>query len=247
MAATPVLMLLNERLIQPRFGTTTRPRDADVIDEENRVIIAGHGRFGQITGRLLRAKGVRTTVLEYDPDQVELLRRFGYKVFYGDASRLELLRAAGAETAELLVLAMDDPDKTMELVETARKHVPHLRVLARARGRTDAYRLVDAGVDHVYRETFESSLAMGVDALRLLGFPGHLAHRAGRTFRRYDEAALRDLASARHDQKALIRQARERMALLEETLRGELEERPLAEDAAWDPESLREEIRAHAS
>ncbi|MBW1877770.1 MAG: cation:proton antiporter [Deltaproteobacteria bacterium] len=245
MAATPLLMLLNERLIQPRFGTTETPRKADLIDEENRVIIAGHGRFGQIVGRLLRAKGVRTTVLEYDSDQVEMLRRFGYKVFYGDASRPELLRAAGAETADLLVLAIDDPEKIRELVETVRKHFPRMTLLARAKGRRDAYRLIDAGVDHVYRETLDSSLAMGVDALRLLGFPGHLAYRSGRTFRRHDEEALRELASSRHDQKELIRESRERMALLEETLRGELEERPLHEDAAWDPESLREEIRAH--
>jgi hypothetical protein len=91
----------------------------------------------------------------------------------------------------------------------------------------------------------DSALAMGVDALRLLGFPGHLAHRAGRTFRRHDEAALRELASAHHDQQVLIRASREHVTLLEETLRGELEARPLAEDAAWDPESLREEIRAH--
>jgi monovalent cation:proton antiporter-2 (CPA2) family protein len=245
MAATPLLMMLNERLIQPRFGTTETPRKADLIDEENRVIIAGHGRFGQIVGRLLRAKGVRTTVLEYDSDQVEMLRRFGVKVFYGDASRLELLRAAGAETADLLVLAIDDSEKTLGLVEAARKHFPKMRVVARARDRRDAYKLVDLGVDHVYRETLDSSLAMGVDALRLLGFPGHLAHRAGRTFRRHDEAALRDLASSRHDQKLLIRESRERVALLEETLQGELEARPLAEDAAWDPESLREEIRAH--
>jgi len=191
MATTPVLILLNEKLLQPRFGTRERQkREADVIEEANRVIIAGFGRVGGIVGRLLRANGFGATVLEYDSDHVELLRKLGLKVFYGDASRLDLLRAAGAEKAELMVLAIDDHARLMGLVETVKKHFPHLRILARARGRIEAYDLLEKGVEHVYRESFDTSLRMGVDALRALGARAHHAHRSAQKFRRHDEAAL---------------------------------------------------------
>ncbi len=137
------------------------------------------------------------------------------------------------------MLALDSPEKNRELVATAGKHFPHLKILARASGRGDAYDLLDAGVEHVYRETLETSLRMGVDALRLLGYRSYQAHRAARTFRRHDEATVRELAAMRHDQKTYINVARERIRGLEEILRSDLEERPDTADAGWDVESLR--------
>ncbi len=243
MALTPLLMIFNEKVVQPRFGTKeVEAREADLIDEENRVIIAGFGRFGQIVSRLLAANGVRATMLDVDSDQVDLLRKFGNKVFYGDASRHDLLRAAGAEHAELLILAIDDSAKTVELVGTAKKHFPKLKILARAEGRTDAYDLIDAGVEHIYRELFDSSLRCGVEALRQLGFRAYHAHRSARMFRRHDEQVLRDLAAHRHDQKRFVTLAKQRVDDLERLLQAELthDEADQA-NAGWGTETLIEE------
>jgi voltage-gated potassium channel Kch len=172
-----------------------------------------------------------------------MLRKLGLKVFYGDATRHDLLHAAGAAKAKLLILALDDPEKNVKLLHTARRHFPHLTILARASGRADAYELIEAGVNHVYRETLDASLRLGIEALRLLGFPSHQAHRASLTFRRHDENALRELATMRHDRKGYISLARQRISDLEtlllEEMRGELD---LERDAGWDTMSLREEL-----
>jgi voltage-gated potassium channel Kch len=243
MALTPVLMLVNERLVQPRFGTRERAERApDVIDEQSRVIIAGFGRFGNTIGRLLRANGVATTVLDFDSDRVELLRRLGLKVFYGDATRLDLLRAAGAEHAELLILALDQPEEMRTLVETTRKHFPRLTILARAFDRPDAFDLIEAGVEHVYRDTLDTALRVGVDALRLLGFRAHQATRAAQKFRRHDEAVLRELLATRHDRAGFINLARQRIRDLEQALQADLADTGETRDVGWDVESLRAEF-----
>jgi monovalent cation:proton antiporter-2 (CPA2) family protein len=242
MAMTPILMLVNERLVQPRFGTReVGGREADEIDQRCDVIIAGFGSFGAVVGRLLRANGVGTTVLDLDSDRVDLLRKLGFKVFYGDASRLDLLHAAGADEARLLVLALDDVEKKREMAKTVRKNFPRLTLLARAGSRTEAYELMDIGVDHVFRDKLESSLKLGEQALRLLGFRGHHAHRAAQTFRRHDEQALQDLAVMRHDRSLYLSAARQRIEDLEELLRGDLAETDEMRDVGWDPESLRKE------
>jgi voltage-gated potassium channel Kch len=245
MAATPLAMLINERLLLPRIGTKEREeRPADEMDHSSPVIMAGFGRFGHIVGRFLRANGVQPTVLEYDSDQVDMLRNLGMQVFYGDASRVDLLKAAGAEEAKLLIIAVDDLDRVEKILQTARTHFPHLKVMSRARGRPEAYELLDHGVDHVYRETVDTSLRMGIDALRLLGRPGYAAYRAAQRFRRHDEQSVRDLGRMRHDRSAYISAARERIQSLEELMLEELREAPeeLERDAAWDSESLREEF-----
>ncbi|MDX1642779.1 MAG: monovalent cation:proton antiporter-2 (CPA2) family protein [Thermoanaerobaculia bacterium] len=248
MAATPLLMLLNEKLLQPRVGTRERvDREADEIDLESPVIIAGFGSFGAIVGRLLRANGVRPTVLDLDSDRVDLLRKLGLTVFYGDASRHDLLHAAGAARARLLVLALDSVEKHREILAVVRKHFPHLTVLARAGGRQQAYELIEAGVEHVYRDKLDSSLVMGVEVLRLLGFRAHQAHRAAQKFRRHDEAAVRELASMRHDEKSYIGAARQRIEDLESLLLGDLERVDEMRDAGWDAESLRREYGGRSS
>lgn len=243
MAATPLLMLINEKLLLPRIGTLEREtRPADAVDERNPVIVAGFGGFGSAVGRLLRANGVGTTVLEVDSDRVDLLRKLGIHVFYGDATRHDLLRAAGAEEATLLVLALDDDVKNRELVETARRHFPNLTMLARAGGRQAAYELIDSGVVHVFRDTLESSLQMGVRALRLLGFRAYQAQRAALTFRHHDEMALRELAMMRHDQPRYIDTARRRIEDLETMMRGDPDDQSDSRDVGWDTETLRREF-----
>jgi len=164
------------------------------------------------------------------------------EVYYGDASRPDLLHAAGAEQAQLLILALDQSDKALQLVETAKKHYPHLKILARAHDRTEAYDLLDAGVDRVFRDKLDSSLKLGVDALRLLGFRAHQAHRAAQTFRRHDETALRELAEMRHDKKLYIGTARQKIEDLEELLLADLGDRDEMQDEGWDNESLRGEF-----
>ena len=245
MALAPLLIFLNERLVLPRIGTTEqgKQRPADAIDEKNPVIIAGFGRFGNVVGRFLRANGIGTTVLDVDSDRVEVLRKLGLKVYYGDASRHELLKSAGGDDAKLIIIALDTPEKTFQLVETVTKHFPRLRILARAYDRPDTYELMDRGVEHVYRETLDSSLQMGVDALRLLGHRAYRAHRAARTFKRHDEHALEELASARQDRARYLSMAKEKISSLEQLMLSDLEHTSSESDMGWDVESLREEIQ----
>jgi len=245
MALTPLVMLVHERLVQPRIGRREPDaREPDAITGDNPVIIAGYGRVGSVIGRLLAANGIRATVLDHDSDHVELLRRFGQRVFYGDASRHDLLHAAGADSARVLVIAIDDPDKILQIVATARRYYPHLKVLARAVSRTHAYELLDAGVEQVYRENLDTSLQIGVDVMRAVGVRAYEAGRRARLFRRHDEEGLRELAAMREDRPAYIRRARQQLEELERILTADRLEADEQRDAAWDTRALREEMAA---
>lgn len=247
MTMTPLLMLANERLVLPRFGTPVQEvKEADAVDVKHKVIIAGFGHFGSTLGRLLRANGVESTVLDNDSDQVDLLRKLGFKVFYGDATRHELLEAAGAREAELLICAIA-PGSAPTLVEVVHKHFPHLKLYVRSRNRYDAYELMDQGVLHIYRETLDTSIRMGVDVLRELGSRAHSATRAGQDFRRYDIAALKKLAGLRHDKGAYVARARETIAEQEALIRGDAAHDPAHADHAWNSEDMRNSVNKPAS
>ncbi|MCG3192517.1 MAG: Glutathione-regulated potassium-efflux system protein KefC [Thermoanaerobaculia bacterium] len=242
MAITPLLLLLNERLVQPRLGTREGPRrEHDRVEGESPVLIAGFGSFGATVGRLLRANGVETTVLDHDSDRVDLLRRMGLTVYYGDATRHDLLHTAGAERARLLVIALDSPEKTLALVHLARKHFPQLVILARAFDWADAHDLIEAGVDHVYRESLDTSLRLGTDAMRLLGFRAYESRRAAQKFLEHDEESLRELTAQRRD-VGYLSAVRRRIEDLERMLRADRDQPGLSRDAGWDAESLREEF-----
>jgi monovalent cation:proton antiporter-2 (CPA2) family protein len=242
MMLTPLMMILNDRLVQPRFNTAEDEREADDIDDnENPVIIAGFGRFGQIVGRLLLANGCQITVLDHSPTQIDLLRRFEWKVFYGDASRIDLLHAAGAAQARLLVVAIDDREKILDIVNLAHKHFPHLRILARAIDRRHAYELIRKGVEVVQRETFSSALDMGVEALKLLGVRSYRAHRAARTFKHHDEAAMYEIAMTEGDDTAIRARSRQLARDLEQLLQSDDRELPRDGDPAWDISALRKD------
>lgn len=235
MALTPLVMIFVERVLLPRVGTRQRDvRPEDEVHGEHPVIVAGYGRFGQIVARLLSSAGYSATLLDIDSDQVDLARKYGARVFYGDASRYDLLRAAGAEQARMLVLALDNPAKTLEMAHTVKKHFPHLHILARATGRREAFELMDAGVNHIYRELFDSSLRLGTDALRLLGMPAYQAHRVARSFRRHDEASLRETAAHRHDEKAFITVVKQRNQDVERVLHAEQHTGYAAADRGWE-------------
>ena len=235
MALTPLALIINDKLIQPRFGTNEQEeREADGIDEENSVIIAGFGNFGSIVGRLLRANDVGITVLEHDSDRVELLRKLGLKVFYGDVSRQDLFHAAGAEKARILILAFNDHEKTLDIVRMVRKHYPHLTIFTRSSGRTEVFELLEEGVHHVYRETFETSLKVGIDALTTLGFRSYQAQRVTKTFRHHDIEATQVLRHARHDKKTYVSISRQRIEDLEQLMLSELRNIEENIDTAWD-------------
>jgi len=237
MALTPLLLLLYERVLQPRVGTCREPDRAADAPEPGDVIVVGFGHFGSTLGRLLRSAGVEPTVLENDSDRVEVLRQLGLPVYFGDATRAELLRAAGAERARLLILALDNPAAQLQIVRLAREQFPQARIVARARGWTDAHDLLAAGVDHVIRENLDSALRAGVESLRLLGHRGHHAWRLSRSFRRRDEELLRELLEHRGDERRFLSEARERIHDLEQLMRAE----SLGgdEDAGWDVSRLR--------
>ncbi len=242
MVLTPLIMIVNDLLVQPRFVTAAPARAADAIDDnENPVIIAGFGRFGQIVGRLLIANGFKATVLDHDPGNIDMLRRFGFKVFYGDVSRIDLLHASGAEQAKLFVVAIDDREKALHTVELVRKHFPHLKILARAIDRSHAYELLRRGAEVVERETFDSALEMGVEALKLLGVRSYKAHRAARTFKEHDEQALQEMANLGGDETVLVARSRQLARNLEQLLRSDDADLSREVDRAWDTSELRKD------
>ena len=238
MVMTPLLLLLNERLVLPHFGTLQQTeKEADLIDTEHPVIIAGFSSFGSTLGRFLRANGVAATILDNDSDQVDLLRRMGFKVFYGDATRLDILHSAGAASARILFIAIDEPDTVTRLVATVRNHFPQLQIMARAGTNLDAHELLDLGVDHVYRDFLDTSVRAGVEVLAQLGQRRFSATRSAQNFIRYDETALRQLTAHRHDTSAYISNARELIRLQEQLLASDLASPHNQHDHAWDTAS----------
>jgi monovalent cation:proton antiporter-2 (CPA2) family protein len=219
MLSTPFLFMLYERVLAPRFGRATE-RAADAIDEQNPVIIAGFGRFGQVVQRVLSGMKIRATVLDLDPDQIERVRRFGNKAYYGDATRLDLLVAAGARKAKLLVVAVDNPESAMRIVKLARRHFHHLKLIVRARSRSEAFEFHELGVPAV-RETFGAALDAAEASLRALDIGPIAARRVVARFRRHDEEMLAEQAPHRNEVKKLIAVTLQGRQDLDQLLAGE--------------------------
>ncbi|QIP12260.1 potassium transporter [Spirosoma aureum] len=239
MAFTPLVMVLNEKLILPRLGVkeAAEERESDIVEEDNPVIIAGYGHFGSTIGRFLQANNVRTTVLDVNSDNVDRLRRMGFNVYYGDASRHDLLEIAGAAKAKVIVIAISDEEKRLELIETIKKHFPELHILVRSTNRYDAYDLMNAGILHIYRETLDTSLRLGVDVMKLLGHRAHEANRAAKMFFTHDERTLKRLSAIRNDEEYFyaVRQNQEE---LERVIQADRTAHTLQIDEGWDEESL---------
>ena len=223
MMTTPLLMQWVDRILVRRYNDGEESDEKHFVqDDEPQVIIVGFGRFGQVIGRLLMANKMRITVLERDISAVGLMRTYGYKVYYGDATELELLRASGAEKAKSIVITSNEPEDTMAIVHLCQQHFPHLNILARARGRVEAHELLQAGVVNFSRETFSSALELGKKALVTLGMHPHSAYRAQQHFRRLDMRMLRELVPQNRGDVAQISRVKEARRELEDIFQSEM-------------------------
>jgi CPA2 family monovalent cation:H+ antiporter-2 len=249
MMLTPALFIAWDRIIRPRFETAPA-READTIHAPARILIAGHGRFGGIVNRILLAAGHETTVLDHSAEQLEMLRAFGVRAFYGDATRPDLLHAAGIHEAKMLIVAIDDPDRATALVHYVHHNHPHVHVVARARDRRHVYQLWAAGCRDIIRETFDSSVRAARSALEALEMHPFEAERLTRAFVAEDRAAMAELANLwkpdvpEPQNAAYIARAREIMARQAEALRhrhGAFRERT---DRGWTPPVARADAGA---
>jgi glutathione-regulated potassium-efflux system ancillary protein KefC len=245
MAVTPLMLLFNDKVVQPLVVRSQNLPEQDKIEEQdNPVIIAGFGKFGVVIGRFLISNGIKATILDNNPDNVQVLRKFGFKVYYGDATRPDLLKSAGCSSAQALVVAVDDKQKSLQIIDHVQRTYPHVKILARATDMEHTYELIRREVDGFDRDTFESSLQLGVKVLNKLGFSNYQAHRLARTFRRHHLDVIQNLSEHYgEDEKKYLSETKKYINELEELLRTEKEESLHHTDNSWDVTTLREEIR----
>ena len=221
MLLTPFLYLLNES-VTARLERSEEPEYDDMDNPHNDVIIAGFGRVGQIVARLLAVFKTPFTALEIDSSQVDVVRRYGNVVHYGDASRLDILRAAGAEHAKVFVLAIDDVEASIRTAEAVRQHFPHLRIVARARNRRHAHWLMDLGIEHIFRETMLSSLMMSKHVLTNLGFGEDEVERISTEFRERDTRLLKEQHAIHNSEEKMIQSSKDTAAEFKSLLQGDI-------------------------
>jgi voltage-gated potassium channel Kch len=219
MIATPLLFAAAERWLIPIVKREELKPFDEMDGPDHPIIICGFGRVGQIIGRVLRLRGLSFTALDKSAEQVELVRRFGTQAYYGDPTRVDLLRAAGAESAQILVVALDDISESLQVIDNAQRHFPHLTILARARNRRHVHLLMDRGIMNAVRETYYSSLRLTEQVLDAAGVPAAEAQRMLKIFEEHDERTLRAQHPVYQDEKQLIQTTRQ----VTEELRGLLE------------------------
>ena len=234
MLVSPLLVLAIDKLLLPRLAQRGGTQLEEITEQQEApIIIAGFGRYGQIVGRLLLAQGLGATVLDHDADIVETIRQFGFRVFYGDASRLDLLRLSGAATAKILVVAVDDKAQSLKIVDLAQEHFPHLQIVARARDVPHWNALRDRGVVRVERELFESSLRSARSVLEILGYPPHEARQQAMRFRQHNFALFEQMYPHRKDRAKLIAVATEGRQQLEEQMAQERAQQAQRRPKGW--------------
>ncbi len=243
MLLTPVLFILYEKVIAPRF-VATQTREADDISEQGKVIVAGHGRFGGIVNRILLSAGFKTVVLDYQSEHLDRLRAYGIEVFFGDAMRPDLLHAAGIEEAKMLVIAIDDKESTTELVHYVTENYPHVKIVARAIDRHHVYELWSAGAREIIRETFDSSVRAGRSALEALGMHPYEAERQVRGFVINDREQMLSLASSynpdipAHENEEYVRRTKEFLDRYADVMKGNAAAFGTRLDRGWVPPTL---------
>jgi len=251
MLATPLLFIVHDKLVTPRF-TRAQEREADEIDSDGDIIIAGHGRFGGIVNRILKSAGFETTVLDYQSEQLEMIRAFGIKVFFGDATRPDLLHAAGIEHARMLVVAIDDKENTTELVRYVIANYPHVHVVARAFDRRHVFELWGAGCRDIIRESFDGAVRTGRSALEALGLHPYDAERQVQGFVAHDKAQIREVAELFdpgipvHENTAYVERTKEFIARTEAVMRGTSAAFSSRIDRGWVPPTL-EDVEAETA
>jgi monovalent cation:proton antiporter-2 (CPA2) family protein len=235
MALNPVFSKLNERFsCRQQMGEVQYDQ---IKDESPQVIIAGFGRFGQMFGRVMRAQGIGFVAIDHDSSQIELLRKFGSKVYYGDASRADLLEAAGAAKAKYFILAVDGVEESMQVVKTVKEHFPNLKIFARARNRGHVFDLMDEGIEHIKRETFDSSIYFVKELLVEMGFEPKKAKNLIERFKEHDELMMVEQYKVRHDDKSLVSLSKQGNAQLAQVLSNEAERTYVAPVVPEQPET----------
>lgn len=235
MALTPLLLLAFDRLVAPQLDARHDKRQTDDIDDQQKIVVLGYGRFGQIVTRLLRAQGFEMTLIDDDPAQIDLVRKFGVKVFYGDASRLDLLHAAGVKDAELVVITVGGRDRILDIARNIRRSFPHVTIAARAIDRGHAHELMELGVEVFERETFLSAISLGAKVLARLGYEPEKALALAKTFEEHDNKLLHDSFAVRNDQDAYVGLVRQSMGLLNDAMAADTlpdPQRPVDKSAA---------------
>jgi glutathione-regulated potassium-efflux system ancillary protein KefC len=227
MLMTPLLMVAVDRLVAPRLAARRAGEPmAEIAEEQSApILILGFGRYGQIVARLLNAEGLAATVLDHDANQVASVRKFGWPAFYGDATRLDLLRVAGAGRARVVVVAVDGVDQSLAIVDVLREHFPQAAIVARARNATHWYGLHARGVQHIERETLDAALMSGRSVLELMGWEPHTARNQALRFRRHNVELLHTMAPLQGDERSLIAAARQGREQLEQMWSREREQR----------------------
>lgn len=221
MAINPLISLLYDKLQIAFAAPTVEPQYDTITDESPHIIIAGYGRFGQMIGRILKAQNIPFVAVDHDSDQIELLRRFNIKVYYGDASRSDILESAGAGKATYIVLAIDDMDVNLKTAEMVREHFPHIKIFARARNRGHAFSLMELGITHFKRETFDSSVHFAGELLLNMGYTRERVTNIVEKFKAHDELMLREQFKVREDDKQFISLSNQGSAQLAQVLNDE--------------------------
>jgi glutathione-regulated potassium-efflux system ancillary protein KefC len=235
MLVSPLLLVVIDKYVLPRYSRGKSSGLEEISEQqEAKVVICGFGRYGQIVGRVLSAQGLKVTVLDHDPDTVEGLREFGFRVFYGDATRLDLLRIAGAGNATAVVVAVDDIDQSLEIVDLVRENFPQAAIIARARNVSHLFRLRDRGVEYIERELFESSLRSARSVLEVLGWPAHEAREQVMRFRQRNLKLTAESYPHYKDRAKFIAVAKEGRQQFQEQMAREREERQQRLGASWD-------------
>ncbi|WP_417860909.1 monovalent cation:proton antiporter-2 (CPA2) family protein [Winogradskyella sediminis] len=243
MALTPIISMLNERVILPKVGTKQSiKRPMDHIAKSHKIILVGFGHFGSTIGRFLRSHGIEATILDQDSNRVDFLRKMGFEVYYGDATRLDLLESAGIADAKIIIVATNKLNVSKAISKIVKEKYPHVEMLIRTKNRDDAYELLNLGHENIYRESLETSLAMASEVLHKIGFRKYTLKRQVKNFIKYDETSLRRLAKASKRGDDYIFKARKELQEQEELLGADFKRGIVDFDKHWDSEHIRKAL-----
>ncbi len=249
MALSPLLLIFNDKLVSPILARWQNKLEYDEIEEEeNPIILAGFGRFGLVIGRILLANGFKVTIIDRNPNNVETLRKYGFKLYFGDITRPQVLEKAGIKNARMLILSMAEHDEAIKVAETVRKKYPQVKILARAKDLFHSFEYFKLDIKNVKHEMFDSASELGQQALVELGFSNYEAYRITRTFKHHEEHVTEELYKHwKEDQGKFIQESRRFAEQVSETLQAEKNYSIHEADCAWDVESIKEEIAAKSN